>query len=108
VRCFNYSRGQLTQEGKQHPTQKPVPLIGWCLSHLRLSESAVILDPYMGSGTTGVAAIQMGHQFIGIEREPKYFDIACNRIRRAWQDKCSEIKFEPEPPPVQKTLLEVE
>jgi site-specific DNA-methyltransferase (adenine-specific)/modification methylase len=42
-----------------------------------------ILDPFMGSGTTGVAAVQMGRKFIGIEREPKYFDIACERIENA-------------------------
>jgi DNA modification methylase len=42
-----------------------------------------ILDPFMGSGTTGVAAVQMGRKFIGIEREPKYFDIACKRIEDA-------------------------
>ena len=42
-----------------------------------------ILDPFMGSGTTGVAAIQLGRKFIGIEREPKYFDIACQRIEQA-------------------------
>ena len=42
-----------------------------------------ILDPFMGSGTTGVAAIQMGRKFIGIEREPKYFDISCKRIEQA-------------------------
>jgi DNA modification methylase len=50
----------------------------------RLSiESQTILDPFMGSGTTGVAAIQLGRKFIGIEREPKYFDIACKRIEQA-------------------------
>jgi DNA modification methylase len=43
----------------------------------------IVLDPFMGSGTTGVAAVQMGRQFIGIEREPKYFDIACRRIEEA-------------------------
>ena len=43
----------------------------------------IILDPFMGSGTTGVAAIQLGRKFIGIEREPKYFDIACQRIEQA-------------------------
>ncbi|GMM93097.1 hypothetical protein MTsN3n11_13990 [Qipengyuania sp. MTN3-11] len=46
-------------------------------------EEQTILDPFMGSGTTGVAAVQMGRDFIGIEREPKYFDIACNRIEQA-------------------------
>jgi DNA modification methylase len=43
----------------------------------------LIFDPFMGSGTTGVAAIQMGRKFIGIEREPKNFDIACKRIEQA-------------------------
>jgi len=82
---------------KQHPTQKPVGVMQWCLSHLP-SDAETILDPFMGSGTTGVACIKTGRQFIGIEKEPKYFDIAVSRIRRAWQDKCSEIKFdEPEP-----------
>lgn len=64
---------------KQHPTQKPLPLMKWCLG--RLPEGSItILDPFMGSGTTGVAAVEMGRHFIGIEREPKYFDIACKRI----------------------------
>jgi len=62
-----------------HPTEKPVGLmckfVEWT--------SGTILDPFMGSGTTGVAAIQMGRKFIGIEREPKYFDIACKRIEQA-------------------------
>ena len=47
------------------------------------SPGETILDPFMGSGTTGVAAVQMGRKFIGIEREPKYFDIACRRIEDA-------------------------
>jgi DNA modification methylase len=62
-----------------HPTEKPVGLmckfVEWT--------SGTILDPFMGSGTTGVAAIQMGRKFIGIEREQKYFDIACKRIEQA-------------------------
>jgi site-specific DNA-methyltransferase (adenine-specific)/modification methylase len=65
-----------------HPTQKPVGIIEWCISHLP-ADSQVILDPFMGSGTTGVAAVQMGRNFIGIEREPKYFEIACERIKNA-------------------------
>jgi DNA modification methylase len=62
-----------------HPTEKPVGLmaafVGWT--------EGVICDPFMGSGTTGVAALQAGRPFIGIEREPKYFDIACRRIEQA-------------------------
>ena len=81
VRTFRYARVQLAGEGKQHPTQKPLPLMKWCLGFLPEAQS--ILDPFMGSGTTGVAAVQMGRQFIGIEREPRYFDIACDRIDKA-------------------------
>jgi DNA modification methylase len=65
--------------GKAHPTQKPVPLMAWCIGHLP-DDALTILDPFMGSGTTGVACVQLGRKFIGIELEPKYFDIACKRI----------------------------
>jgi DNA modification methylase len=64
-----------------HPTQKPVDLMKWCINFLPNAQT--ILDPFLGSGTTGVAAVQMGRKFIGIEREPKYFDIACKRIEDA-------------------------
>ncbi len=64
-----------------HPTQKPVTLMEWCLGFVPKAQT--ILDPFMGSGTTGVAAVQMGRRFIGIERERKYFDMACERISRA-------------------------
>jgi site-specific DNA-methyltransferase (adenine-specific) len=66
---------------KLHPTQKPTELMKWCIGHLPEPQS--ILDPFMGSGTTGVAAVQLGRDFIGIEREPTYFDIACKRIEDA-------------------------
>lgn len=68
-------------EEKSHPTQKPLPVMLWCIK--QAGNPQTILDPFMGSGTTGVAAIQMCCKFIGIEREPKYFDIACERIERA-------------------------
>jgi site-specific DNA-methyltransferase (adenine-specific) len=66
-----------------HPTQKPVPLMRWCIQKAKVPPGGVILDPYMGSGSTGVAAVQMRHPFIGIEIEPRYFDIACRRIEEA-------------------------
>lgn len=66
---------------KQHPTQKPLSLMKWCLS--LVPDARTICDPYMGSGTTGVAAVTMGRSFIGIERDPAYFDIACRRIEDA-------------------------
>ena len=68
-------------EKRYHPTQKPVALMKWCLGFLPADHA--ILDPFMGSGTTGVAAVQMGRDFIGIEREERYFDIACRRIEQA-------------------------
>jgi len=67
---------------RNHPTEKPVGVMKWCIGHLP-KPNATILDPFMGSGTTGVAAVQMGRDFIGIEREPSYFDIACKRIEDA-------------------------
>jgi site-specific DNA-methyltransferase (adenine-specific)/modification methylase len=66
---------------KAHPTQKPVALMEWCI--MRLNVSGIVLDPMMGSGTTGVASMRGGYKFIGIEIEPKYFDIACERIENA-------------------------
>lgn len=68
---------------KEHPTQKPVPVMVWCINYLDLPPDSLIIDPYCGSGTTGVAAIQLGHRFIGIEREPSYCAIARRRITDA-------------------------
>ena len=68
-------------DGKVHPTQKPVALMKWCID--KLAAPKLVLDPFMGSGSTGVAAVQMGRRFIGIERDPDYFDIACKRIEDA-------------------------
>ena len=65
-----------------HPTEKPVELMRYWIGN-STHQGQIVLDPFMGSGTTGVAAIQMGRKFIGIEREPKYFDIACKRIEDA-------------------------
>ena len=79
VRAFDYSHGQLATEGKTHPTQKPLPLMVWCVD----KTTGAVLDPFMGSGTTGVACMNLGRKFIGIEIEPKYYDIACKRIEDA-------------------------
>lgn len=77
--------GMLRANGEvrgDHPTQKPVGVMEWCISHVPAPATAII-DPFMGSGTTGVAAMNLGRSFIGIEREPKYFEIACRRIEDA-------------------------
>lgn len=63
-----------------HPTQKPIALMDWCMM---LTDCQVILDPYMGSGTTGIAAVRQGRLFIGIESIPEYFDAACERLAAA-------------------------
>ena len=65
---------------RQHPTQKPIVLMEWCLSFVK---GQTIIDPFMGSGTTGVACVKQGRSFIGIERDSKYFEICCNRIEGA-------------------------
>jgi DNA modification methylase len=66
-------------EASGHPTEKNVDL----MKTLVKRTSGVVLDPFMGSGTTGVAAVQMQRDFIGIERDERYFDIACKRIEDA-------------------------
>ncbi len=67
---------------RSHPTQKPIGLMCWCIE-LVGEKSQIICDPYMGSGTTGVAARRMGREFMGIEIEQHHFDVACRRIEAA-------------------------
>ena len=76
---------------KEHPTQKPEELMRWCLGYLP-DTALSVLDPYMGSGTTGVACAGLGRAFTGIEREPRYFDIACRRIEEAQRQSDLFIK----------------
>ncbi|OXI25461.1 DNA-methyltransferase [Burkholderia sp. AU15512] len=89
--------------GKVHPTQKPISLMAWCIAFV--PEAEIILDPYMGSGTTGVAAVQQGRAFIGIEREPKYFEIACRRIEDAQRQ---ESLFHTAPNLAQQSAIDFE
>ena len=70
------------QPPNEHPTQKPLDLMAY-LVRLSVRPGAVCLDPFMGSGTTGVACVELGRRFIGIELDEKYFDIACRRIEQA-------------------------
>lgn len=96
--------GMLRQNNEvrgDHPTQKPIEVMRWCISHLPES-CHTILDPFMGSGTTGVACVKMGRKFIGIELDPDYFQIACQRIRDAYAQPdmlltLQEAKSEPLP-----------
>jgi site-specific DNA-methyltransferase (adenine-specific)/modification methylase len=90
---------------REHPTQKPREVMKWCIEHLP-TDVRTILDPFMGSGTTGVAAVKLGRKFIGIEIEPKYFDIACRRISEAL--KQPDMFIEPHKPAVQEKLVFME
>lgn len=67
-------------DSRVHPNQKPVAVMAWAIDKAKLKPGSLVLDPYMGSGTTGVAAVQAGHQFIGIEAHEPYFDAACERM----------------------------
>ena len=100
ARLFDWTIAATNAERVGHPTQKPLALMKWCINQAGNVES--ILDPFMGSGTTGVAAVQMGRKFIGIEREPKYFDIACERISNAQKQ---QTLFEPVAKPEQQQMF---
>lgn len=73
-------RGSEGGEKSQHPTQKPVILMQWCMDAAKLADGATVLDPYMGSGTTGVAAVRSGRRFVGIEKDPTHYATALERI----------------------------
>ena len=81
--------------GDGHPTQKPVPLAMQFVQDFT-EPGETVLDPFMGSGTTGVACAKLGRKFIGIEIEPKYFDIACRRIEQSYRQPDMFIQ-RPEP-----------
>jgi site-specific DNA-methyltransferase (adenine-specific)/modification methylase len=87
VRRFRWRWAGMLQENmtdkepREHPTQKPVALMAWCIT--QAGTPRTVLDGFMGSGTTGVAAVRMGCTFTGIERDQRYFDIACRRIEDA-------------------------
>jgi len=81
-----------------HPTQKPVAVMEWSLGFVPKADT--ILDPFMGSGTTGVACIRTGRRFIGIEIDPRYFDIAVRRI----EAELSRMPLFEQPKPIQQML----
>lgn len=79
---YTHLTNQRDRDGR-HPTEKPIPLMRELLQDFT-NPGDTILDPFMGSGTTGVACAKMGRKFIGIELDKKYFDIACERIAKAY------------------------
>jgi len=89
-------------QNKEHPVAFPTELPFRCIESAT-DPGDLVLDPFAGSASTGVAAINLGRRFIGIEREPKYFDIACRRIEEAY--KQPRLFAEPKPKPKQEALL---
>lgn len=75
----------VAKQDKVHPHQKPVDLMAFCFSHIK-PKPRTVLDPFMGSASMGIACARLGIRFIGIEMDPAYFDIACERIRDAHND----------------------
>lgn len=69
--------------GKLHPTQKPIEVMKWCLEYAEVPNGATVFDPFMGVGSTGVACMMTGRNFIGCEIDKNYFDIAQRRIALA-------------------------
>lgn len=82
LRIFDYSRGQALQDGKIHPTQKPLRLIEWCLLR-SCAENDLVLDCFSGSGTTAVACHNLKRRFICIEKDPEYYKASCERLEQA-------------------------
>jgi site-specific DNA-methyltransferase (adenine-specific)/modification methylase len=82
AKIFKFGIHQHNKIEKDHPTQKPVSLMEWCINFCK--DTQTVCDPFMGSGTTGVACAKMGKTFIGIEKDPNYFKIACERIELAY------------------------
>lgn len=81
-----YAKRDLSMNGETatriHPTQKPVPLMAWVMERAKVPEGATVLDPYMGSGSTGIACLRTNRNFIGVEKDPNHFKAACARLER--------------------------
>lgn len=82
LRVLDWSIAATNPERVGHPTQKPERVIGWSMEQVGVPNGATVLDPFMGSGTTGVVCIRTGRKFIGIEKDPAHFATAVERIKR--------------------------
>jgi site-specific DNA-methyltransferase (adenine-specific)/modification methylase len=106
VRRINWRWNGMIRKGQEerfHPTQKPLGVMEWCLTHVPDAET--ILDPFMGSGTTGVACVKAGRRFVGIEMHEPYFNAACERIRKAYQQPDMFVSAPKREQPKQEALL---
>lgn len=84
-----------TRFARVHVSQKPVELMRWCIDKVRPLAGLPILDPYMGSGSTAIAALSLGHSFVGCEIDPEHFEVACKRVEAYWQR--TEAESQPGP-----------
>lgn len=101
-RLVYMQNGCMSKEKERfHPTQKAVGVMEWCLEFIPSSD--VVLDPFMGSGTTGVACAKLGRKFIGIELDEDYFNIACERIKKAYEQP--DLFIEPPKKATQEDLF---
>lgn len=100
-RIFTYGRGAALRDGKVHPTQKPIQLMLWCLGFVPNAKR--VLDPFMGSGTTGVAALKRGLRFTGIELDAGYFEAACSRLRETIAQPDFLVSTQPAPKPASQS-----
>jgi site-specific DNA-methyltransferase (adenine-specific)/modification methylase len=100
-RQITYSIGQTNAERVGHPTQKPLAVMAWCLAQFPAAQT--VLDPFMGSGTTGVACVATGRTFTSVEIDQRYFDIACRRIEEAYRQP--RLFAEPVAKPVQPSMF---
>jgi DNA modification methylase len=82
MRIFSYPRARMLSENGLHPTQKPIALMRWCIE-LFTFPGDTVFDPFMGSGATGVACVQLGRSFVGCEISEDYYNIAKRRIEQA-------------------------
>lgn len=97
---YNGSGLLAKEKGREHPTQKPIELMKWCLGFL---PDGAVIDPFAGSGSTGVACVKTGRAFIGIEIDPDYFAIMCRRVETATREPDMFVQRSPEP--VQEAML---
>ena len=107
ARCFNHYWSGFSRDSERgvprvHPTQKPIAVMEWCLKFM---PEGTVLDAFMGSGTTGVACVNLGRKFIGIELDADYFDIAVRRIADAHRQADMFVTKPPIIPPTQEVLI---
>jgi len=103
---FDHERGNGQQGLNFHPTQKPLRLMGYLLMLYSNPGNDIVLDPFMGSGTTGLAAMKLGRRFIGIEREEKFYRIACQRLQEVWRQKNARYKPRLPDPAIDNSISE--